>query len=311
MKNFEIVIDSSADLNKELRERFDIYPEYLRGVIYLPEGKEQLADLEWANQSSADYYKVVKSKPGIVHTAFPTAEEFVRVIEPILKDGKDVLLFAMSSGMSGTYNSFKVNADMLLEDYPERKIAVVDSLKYSSATGVLAIKASELRKEGKTLEEVATIMNEIKFNLHEGGAMDDLRFLAASGRLSFGKAFFGQMAGVQPFADFTVDGKSVPLGTLKGAKLVDECTLYYMEKLGEDLSNQTILIAHSNRLERALKYKEAIQAKFNPKEIIITEVGESCGANIGPGLCCFFFYGKKMEADRALETAVFTEYKGK
>ncbi|MCQ3035306.1 MAG: DegV family protein [Bacilli bacterium] len=311
MRNYEIVIDSSADLNAELRARFGIYEDYIRGIIYMPGDKEQLADLEWKNQSSEEYFKIVKAKPGVVHTAFATTEEFNRVVEPILKEGKDVIVFTMSSGMSGTANAFRLNAEMLCDDYPDRKVAVIDTLKYSSAVGMLAVRAAELRDAGKSFDEVVADANEVKFNLHEAGAMDDLRFLAASGRLSAGKAFFGQMVGVQPFSDFTVDGKNVPLGTLKGAKLIDECSLVYLEKIGEDLSNQIIFITHSARKERAEQYKKAVIERFNPKEVIVTEVGESCGANIGPGLCCFFFYGKKMEADRALETAVFTEYKGK
>lgn len=311
MNNFEIVIDSSADLNAKLRAKFGIYPDYIRGIIYMPEGKEQLADLEWANQSSEVYFKTVKSKPGVVHTAFATTEEFNRVVEPILKEGKDVIVYTMSGGMSGTANAFRLNAEMLLDDYPKRKVVVIDTLKYSSAVGMLAIRGAELRDAGKTFEEVVADANEAKYTLHEAGAMDDLRFLAASGRLSAGKAFFGQMVGVQPFSDFTIDGKNVPLGTLKGAKLIDECSLFYIGKIGEDLSNQVIFITHSARKERAESYKKAIIEKYNPKDVIITEVGESCGANIGPGLCCFFFYGKKMQEDRALETSVFTEFKGK
>ena len=310
MDNFEIVVESSSDLSFELRKRFNIYNEYLKGVIYLP-NNELLADLDWNNISSDQFYKIVKEKPGNVHTAFATAEEFVRVVEPILQNGKDVLIFAMSSGMSGTYNAIKLNSQMILDDYPERKIIVIDTLKYALACGMLAIKASMLREEGKTLQETADIINELKYHLHEAGPMDDLRFLAASGRLSAPKAFFGQLIGVQPIADFTYDGKNVPLGTLKGNDAADEFVLHYMNELGEDLSNQILFMSHSQRLERALKYKKAIIERFHPKDVIIEEVGQSCGANIGPGLCCVYFFGKKITPERELENKIFQEFKNK
>ena len=87
--------------------------------------------------------------------------------------------------------------------------------------------------------------------------------------------------------------------------------LIYSVMLIMEATNQILFISHSQRLERALKYKKAIIERFHPKDVIIEEVGQSCGANIGPGLCCVYFFGKKITPERELENKIFQEFKNK
>ena len=309
--SYEIIIESTCDLNAELRSKFNIYPEVIRGVVYIPGRDEIYSDLEFRNFTKEEFFKIVKTKAGKVHTAFAPYEEFARVVEPILKDGKDVIIFTISSGISGTYNGFLNWASVLLEDYPDRKIEIIDTLKYSSASGLLAIYAAQNREKGMSFKDNVAWCNENRFCLHEAGPMDDLSFLAKNGRLSAGKAFFGGLAGVQPFADFTRDGKNAPLGTLKGDAKTNEVSLKYMLKLAKNLDDQIVVIAHSVREKRAQEFKNQLLKVAKPKDVIITHVGESCGPNIGPGLCAYFFMGDPIRENRELELAAFTEFKGK
>ena len=309
--SYEIIIESTCDLNAELREKYGIYSEVIRGVVYIPGKDEIYSDLEFRNYSKEEFFKIVKAKAGKIHTAFAPYEEFVRVVEPVLKDGKDAIIFTISSGISGTYNGFLNWASVLLEDYPDRKIAIIDTLKYSSGSGLLAIYGAQNRDKGMSFDQNVDWLNEHRFNLHEAGPMDDLSFLAKNGRLSAGKAFFGGLAGVQPFADFTRDGKNAPLGTLKGDAKTNEVSLQYMLKLADKIEDQIVMICHSVREKRAEEFKNQLLKVAKPKEVIITHVGESCGPNIGPGLCAYFFMGAPIEPDRSKELATFSELKGK
>lgn len=309
MNNYEIVIESTCDLNKSLREKFHIYPEYIRGSVYLPNNQEILSDLEWENISSSEFYKIVKKNVGDVKTAFGTYSEFERVIKPILDEKKDAMIFTISTGISGTFNAMRNYVDILLEDYPDRKIVVIDTLKYSAGSGLLAILAAKNRDEGMDILENENWCNKHRFNIHEMGVLDDLRFLAKNGRISMSKAFFGSLIGVQPVADFTRDGKTSPLGNLKGIKLADEFSLKYLLETIEDLENQIVFIAHSDRLERANLFKEQLLKVAKPKEVIIIEVGESCGPNIGPGICTYFYLGKELSQERQDEIALYNKIK--
>ena len=309
---YEIVIESTCDLNAQLRAKYGIYPEVVRGLVYVPGKDEFYADLEFQNYSKEQFFKIVKAKAGKVHTAFAPYEEFIRVIEPILQSGKNAIVFTISTGLSGTYNGFLNWASVLLEDYPERKIEIIDTLRYSSASGLLAIYAAENRdKKNMSFEDNVKWINEHRHCIHEAGPMDDLTFLAKNGRVKAAKAFFGQLAGVQPFADFLREGKTAPLGTIKGEAKTNELSLQYMLGLAKDIENQIIVIAHSVREKRALEFKSQLLKVAKPKEILITHVGESCGPNIGPGLCAYFFMGDPILDNREAEVKLFEDLKGK
>lgn len=308
MQNYEIVVESAVGLSSELRRKYHLYDDVIRGVIYLP-GKDVLADTEWKDISPVEYFKVVKKNAGKVHTAFGTFEEFSRVITPILEKGKDVIVYTISSGISGAYSGFRSYVDILLDDFPGRKVEIIDTLKFDAAGALLAIHAAENRDKGMSFEDNVKWSNENRFCLHEIGPMDDLRFLAKNGRIKAAKAFFGQLAGVQPVADFTTDGMSQPLGTVRGDKAVDELSLKYLMKTIVNPEEQVVVIAHSDREARAKTFKENLEKALKVKEVVLVSVGQSCGPNIGPGLCAYYYMGNKISDDREEETKLFLSLK--
>lgn len=308
MQNYEIVVESAVGLSSELRKKYHLYDDVIRGVIYFP-NKDLLADTEWKDITPSEYFKVIKKYAGKVHTAFGTFEEFSRVVSPILESGKDVIIYTISTGVSGTFNGFRNYVDIILDDFPGRKIEIIDTLKFDAAGALLAIHAAENRDKGMSFEDNVKWSNENRFCLHEIGPMDDLRFLAKNGRIKAAKAFFGQLAGVQPVADFTTDGKSQPLGTVRGDKAVDELSLKYLMKTIVNPEEQVVIIAHSDREARAKLYKENLEKALKVKEVVLVSVGQSCGPNVGPGLCAYYYMGNKITDDREKETKLFLELK--
>ncbi len=311
-KKYEIVVETGSDFTRDLREKFNLYPEAIASIIYYPDGSEAHGDIDWTNTNPADFFARVKKEAGKIKTAFGDYAEFCRVVQPILEDGKDVIIVTISSGLSGTYQGFKNYASILLEDYPDRKIEIVDSLKYSSAIGLLALEMAKNRDEkSMSLEDNVNWANKARYSLHESGPMDDLRFLAKNGRISAPKAFFGSLLGMQPLADFNYQGLTQPLGTIKGAKLTNEIAIKYFLELVENADDQVIFISHSCREERANLFKEELLKVCHPRDIIITHLGQLCGPSIGPGLCVIFFFGKEMDENRTYEQEVFARLTGK
>ncbi len=308
MNNYQIVVDSTSDLNKELAKKYHIYDDIIRGVIYFPDGSERLSDIEWKDISSDKFYTLLKKNVGAVKTSFATFSEFSRVIKPILDKGEDVIIIAISSGISGTANAYRNYASMILDDYPLRKIEIIDSLKYSGGIALLAIYASLNRDNGMSFDDNVKWLNENKLSLHESGIMDDLSFLAKNGRVSASKAFFGSLIGMQPVADLTLDGKNVPLGTIKGEKNANEFSIRYLKELIVDSSKQYIVISHSQRDKRAKEFLSMLK-DIPCLEIITLEVGMSVGVNMGPGLCTYFFIGTPISEGREKEISLFNEIK--
>lgn len=306
MENYELVIEASCDLPRSVRQKFGVYDEVIRGVIY-DHDVESLADPEFNENDTTEYFKYVKANVGKLATAFATYEEFIRVVEPILKAGKDAIIFTISGGISGTSNAFRNYKDILLDDYPDRKVFICDTLKFSAAAGLLAIAAALNKEKGMSVDENFKWCEENRLCLHEIGPMDDLSFLAKSHRIKAGKAFFGSLIGVQPVADFTVDGRSEPLGTIKGDKATNDISLKYLLKTASNLDDQVVVICHSARKERAEAFKEQLLKVAHPKDVLIISVGQICAPNIGPGLCAYFYFGHKLTENRELEKKVFEE----
>lgn len=306
MAEFVILSDMGCDLNKELRERF-LVEDYLKGVLYLPDGKETKADLDWSNFTPTEYFNSMKSKKVVYKTAAPTLGDTESLFEKYLKKGKDILSVSMSSALSCTYQNCVNTAKELVEKYPERKIVCVDSLRYSTSLALILALAGEKKKEGASIEETASFIESIKHKVHQMGPMDDLFFLCKTGRISNFKALFGSLIGVNPLADFNRKGLSEVLAKAKGKKSALDVTVKYIEKTIVNPSEQIIFIAHSNREEVAKVLAEKIKEKFNPKEIIINTVGMSCGANIGPGLCAAFYLGEEISENNEIEKTIITE----
>ncbi len=300
MSEFVIIPDTSCDLTKELRERFNI-PDYLHGILYHPDGKEQLSSLDWEGISAKEYYDSMKGRKALYKTATPLVGEVYEVFEKYLKQGKDVLSISLSASLSSIYeNNLKVAND-LMEKYPDRKIICIDSMRYSTSLALLIMEASKKQAEGCSIEEVADYVNKIKYNIHQIGSMDDLFFLVKTGRVTNFKAFFGQMIGLNIIADFNEHGMSEVIGKIKGQRDAIESFLDYMAETAVDIENQTVFVAHTNREAAAKLLRDKIKERFNPKEIILNTVGTACGATIGPGLCAAFYKGKPTSKDMVYE----------
>ncbi len=306
MNKFVIITDSACDLPESLRERFDI-PDYLHGIVYFPDGHEELADLDWGCISPEEFYNSMKGRNMLYNTSCATLGETEQIFEKYASQGIDILCIAMSSALSCTYQNCINVGRAVCEKYPERKIICVDSLRYSTSLALLVVLASLKRKEGATLEETAEYVENIKNSIHQMGPMDDLFFLVKKGRISNFKAFFGTLVGVNPMADFNRQGLATVLGKFKGKTAAFEGTIKYIEKTIVNPSEQIIFIAHSNREAAANTLAEKVKEAFNPKEIIITSVGMSCGAAIGPGLCAVFYVGTPISEDGKKEQEIMSE----
>ena len=306
MSNFVIIPDTSCDLIRELRERFDIV-DYIKGIVYFPDGHSEPSDLDWERYNPQEYYESMTDKKTLYKTSLAPIGDIIKTFETQLMQGKDILCITISSALSGTYQTCEMAARELALKYPERKIVCVDSLRYSTALSLLVIMAAVKRKSGATLEETAAFIEENKHCVHQIGPMDDLFFLCKTGRISNFKAFFGTLVGINPVADFNRQGLSEVLGKFKGKKLAFDAVIKYMKKTIKNPSEQIIFVAHSNREAAAELLKETIIKEFNPKEVIINSVGMSCGVSIGPGLCAAFYWGEKISEDFSREKGIMNQ----
>ena len=303
MKSFVILADATCDLSEEFQREYDI--GVIPGHIELPDGTEIPAFLKWEKYSREDFYAALKKNPNGYSTSPANVAEFSAAMEPYAAENVGVLLLTISSGISGAFNFASQAREELLRKYPSAEIRIVDSMRFGPGFGLMAVWASMLRAQGKTLAETTQWLEDNKNRFHQAGWLDDLSFVAKKGRITQPKAFFGTLAGVKPIGEFDYNGLTTILGKVKGAKTAYSVLLGYMEATIENPEEQIIFIAQTNRLPQAMEYKKMIEEKFHPKAVFINDVFPSCGINIGPGLMAAYYMGKPISKDLSEERALF------
>ncbi len=305
MRNYIIMADGTCDLNEGFQKEYDI--QVVPGHIVLPDRTEIPAYLKWEGQTREEFYAALKKDPNGYSTSPANVAEFAAVFEAAVAEGNDVLLLTISSGISGAYQFALQAKEQVAAQHPEATIRCVDSMRFGPGFGLMAVHASMLRAEGKTLTETAEYLEANKNRYHQAGWLDDLSFVAKKGRLTHAKAFMGTLAGVKPIGEFDYNGLTTVIGKAKGAKSAYAVLLAYIEKTIENPAEQIIFIAQTNRYAQAETYKELIENKFHPKAVYINDVFPSCGINVGPGLMAAYYVGKPISADLAEERAIITE----
>ena len=305
MSKYVIIPDSNADVSKELQKRFNIV-ECGTSTVSFPDGSNYQTDGSWDFMQPEEFYSFLRKNPNVT-TAAHGPEYYESLYEKYLMIGKDVLSIILTSALSSTYNHALEAANKLMKKYPERKVLVLDSLKYSASELVLVIEALKCQKDNMSIDETYQHLLKLRHCVHQAGPMDDLKFLAGKGRISNGKAFMGTIIGVNPIGEVTRDGITKVLCKVKGGKKALKVSLEYIKRTIVNPNEATIVIAHSNRKEKALLYKEMIEKEINPKEVILTVIGSACAPNIGPGLCAAYYIGKEISEGLVEESKIFND----
>lgn len=308
MADYVILTDSSTDLTKDLRERFGI-DDYLPGNITFPDGHNEDSTLDWESISPQDFYTSM-SKDSMYSTGIKGLEVQEAFFEKYLEQGKDILNISLSHALSNTYDSCRKAASNLQEKYPDRKIICVDSLRYSGGDGLLCSLAGDMKKAGKTIDEVAQWLEENKHRCHQTGTVDDLKFLAKMGRCSNVSAFMGSLINIKPIAEFNRDGMNQIITKVTGYKKLFSAMIEYMKATIEP-EPKRIFVSHTYRKAQWLQIQELIKENFPTAEIIPTTVCMANGSSIGPGMVVAFYMGKEISEGLVEETKILEDIKAK
>ena len=305
-EKFVIMADATCDLGEQMQREYGIV--IVPSHINLPDGRCIPSFLKWEEFDRDEFYTNLKNNPAGYTTAPPNVEEFYAAFEEYAKQGRDMLLLTISSGISGTYNFASAAKKEIGEKYPEVNIRIVDTLRFGPGHGLITVYASKLREEGKSLDEIANYIEANRNRFHQAGWLDDLSFVAKKGRITHAKAFFGTLAGVKPLGELDYNGLTTVIGKVKGAKAAYQALLNYMENTIEDPEDQIIFIAQTSRYAQAEIYKQMIEEKFHPKAVFINDVFPMCGINIGPGLMAAYYFGKPISKDLSEERAILDNF---
>ena len=285
MTDFRIVTDSGCDLPADLLEKLDLKLVPLT-VLFRGENREDAVD-----DSIKELYAGLRAGEGATTSAV-NPDRWSRVMEPILKEERDVLVFAFSSGLSTTYQSAVIAANELMEKYPRRKILVVDTLAASLGQGLLLWYACQKRDEGMSLEELHAWVEREKFHLCHWFTVDDLMYLKRGGRVSAATAIVGTMLQIKPVLHVDDEGHLINVAKTRGRKASIEALAKKVGELGEGFCNDTVFISHGDCREDAEILASILKEQYGVKEVYISYEGAVIGSHSGPGTIALFFMGK-------------------
>lgn len=285
MEDFMIVTDTNADLPQEYLESNKI------GLLFF---SYMIEDVTYGKENNLDYKDFyAKMRNGsMATTSQVNPNEIKEYFEECLKTNKRILCLSFSSGLSGTCSSAKFVANEMMEENPDCKIVVIDTLCASLGEGLFVHKAIELRDAGKSMEETAEWLEAHIQNFVHIFTVDDLNHLYRGGRVSKAAAVVGTMVGLKPILHVDAEGHLIPIDKVRGRKKSLHALVDYMEKKQGGFHNDIVFISHGDALEDAELVAEEIKTRFGIDKSLIHVIGPTIGAHSGPGTIALFFMGE-------------------
>lgn len=224
-------------------------------------------------------------------------DEFISYFEPFLKEGKDILHLCLSSGITGVVNSAMLAKDTLEEQYPDRRIYILDSLAASSGYGLLMDKLADLRDGGMGIHELYEWAKANRLRLNHWFFSTDLTFYIKGGRVSKTSGFIGGMLNICPLLNVDYQGRLIPRYKIRTKRKVIQTVVDKMEECieeGRDYSGKCY-ISQSACYEDARAVADLIEERFPNMDgrVLINSIGTTIGAHTGPGTVAVFFWGKE------------------
>ena len=290
MNKVKIITDSCSDLSGELLTKYDI--DYAK-MTTVCEGVQQGASLLWEYYSPKELYDKIRNGIRVTTTQVPP-EEFTRIFDLYIND-YDIVYIGCSTKQSGSVNTAAVIAKQYKEKYPDFSIYCIDSLNASIGEGMLAIKAAEMRDEGKSAKEIFDSVSAMRNNVREFITVHTLEYLRRCGRVKATAAFFGNLMGVKPILISDANGAQTPVKKVKGRKNSFAEIVDLMKENITDSENQTIYLVHADCDPAEIEaLKNETLSKIKCKDVLLLYIGPIIGASVGPDAIGLFAFGTEV-----------------
>ncbi len=291
-KSYVLSCCSTADLSKDHFEKrsihFICFHFFLNGTEY---------DDDLGQSVPFDQFYKAMAQGASTRTSQCNVEEYVAYFRPFLEDGKDILHVTLSSGISGTYNSACAARDKLAEEFPDRKIYIVDSLGASSGYGLLMDKMADLRDEGWTIDQLYQWVLTNRLKVHHWFFSTDLTYYVRGGRISKASGMFGTLLRICPLLNMNDKGLLIPREKIRTKKAVIQRIVEKMKTYADNRLDYSgkCYISESDCMEDAHTVAMLVEQTFPHLDgkVEINSVGTVIGSHTGPGTIALFFFGDK------------------
>ena len=286
---YAIVTDSCSDLNCELIKRFSdltILP-----MSYTISG-ETHTQAFYDDQTIKAFYDRLRGGE-MCTTAQVSPGEFYETFKQLVQQGKEILSVQFSSALSGTLSAAEMARGMVLDEYPDAVIEVVDTLGASAGEGLMVYDVLLNREAGMPLTENAEWLRTRVQHYAHWFTVDDLQFLKRGGRCSPSSAFIGTMLSIKPVLHVDASGRLIARQKVRGRHQALKALAVKFGETAEG-TDQVIFISHGDCLDDALFLKKQLVEGYgcSADKIILSNIGPVIGSHSGPGTVALFFRAK-------------------
>jgi DegV family protein with EDD domain len=288
--NTVLITDSCSDLPLEFVENSNI--KILNLTVHFKD-KEYKDDFGKTIKYK-DFYSALR-KGEITTTSQINAQTYVDAFKEAVSLGNSVIYLGFSSALSGCVSSATLARNIVLEEYKDADISIIDTKSASLGEGLIVYKAYNMLQEGCTKEEVINWVENNKLKVNHWFTVDDLKFLTRGGRVSQGAAQIGTLLNIKPILNVNNEGKLIPQSKVSGRKRSLKVLANMLLERAVNPEKQTIFISHGDCYEDAEFLKNFILEKISVENVIINNVGPVIGSHSGPGTVALFFLGSFRE----------------
>ena len=286
MNSYTIFTETACDIIPETLQAWNV--KYVSLTFRFQDEDKEYTE---SDIPSSAFYDRMRGG-AVAKTAAINSETFRVAFETELSAGRDVLYIGFSSGLSTTYNSARMAAQELSEQYPDRTIITIDSLAASAGFGLLVALAVQKRDEGADIQTLADYVRDLIPRLCHWFTVDDLVYLKRGGRVSPTVAFVGNLLGIKPVLHVDDEGHLISMSKTRGRRAAIAALAQKYGELIENPEQNIAFISHGDCVSDALKLKEMIESQYGANVTLITPVGTVIGAHSGPGTLALFFIAK-------------------
>lgn len=289
-RKYQLVTDASADLIPEFVQEQEIYVIPMNYTL----DSQDMVCLGMESEETLKWYYEGERQGMMTSTSQITPQMYLDFFRKFAQKGESLLYLSLSGGLSGTYDSSRLAANELMEEFPDVEIRCVDSRAATGAMQLLMECAAKNREDGMSVEENAKWLEENRLRVCHWFMVEDLMFLKRGGRISGAAAVVGTALNIRPILRIENDGTLVNFIKKRGNKAALNQLVELYDNASEKPEGERVCIIHADN-EDAADYLEAEVKRLNPScvtnRVMLSPI---IGCHTGPGMAAIAHFGKRI-----------------
>lgn len=281
MKDFEIISDGACDLSDDVVSKLGI--RVIPFYVAYDEGKYLKEKQDFSVQEF--YQKLIDNPEIFPKTSMPTAEDYMNEFARAYEQGKDVLCVTISKKFSGSLNSALMARDMFLDDHPDARIEVLDSILLSCPQGLLVREIVRMKENGLTLDEILVQAEELKNTGRCYFTINGLTYLQKGGRIGKLTSIVGNILKISPLIvakDGEIQSWGIALSRKRAIMKILDKFKATLHKYNLNIDDYIIEVGYGSSVEEGKELAQKFEEIFHKKVELFDQIGATIAVHTGP-----------------------------